>query len=939
MKTNLFLIRKYWQRHKLQFVKIVAAIMFLTALVTASLLIERTELRRELRDIQFRNGLGSMVYGGNLNGGRFIRDKFISDEKLEILREDERVERVGKAAIFGKIGDERRQYTCGAYYDDNARELENLELIAGRFPERSGEAAIHDYIAENLFFEFEPQNALGREITLGIFDFDGNTNKTGEKTGELTIKIVGAIRSAPNPGRPDKEYYQFFNDGDSTLSTPVVYLYHGDVPLNESSQTYAYIEYAGADVYTEDFYEEHRDFQREMLENGLTIGQNMEAQSVSSLVNFAYQSSDISTKIYPSDTTTAIRYFSLLAIVISSIALFGVLYPIISEREKSLDAMRSLGASKQRKYLILFIEALLFFIVGTAAGFILSAGVYEVILLLQKSLLGLPALRAYKAEWAVEKISENPFVIAMICSAAVMIIGYLIYFASRIKCGKKIPKKNAKPRSLGRMLVRVSGTFFASFIHALLVAAVIFTCTFGYCYSTTNGKGNSPWFRGEEFDGDEFFKAGNLDLREIDADAVIYSLNSGADSIRVDRNTGITPDEARQLGEIAGITDVQCFATSGGFTLVYPQASENIPAPLLGTELEWHEGAEQVLPIFDYYYYETAAFFLNDAVISSLKDYVTEGEIGQYNNGVAEIVFEGKAPSFSVGETLQTISIGNQYTSDVDIFEREAIVEAIVTIPESAREIHPAMCEILGDLDVRNIRFAAPQANTEFISPLKSNYDHTVVKYAENADVSRVFSQIKQTVLSDQAMIISTLAGARKNYSDNLAAHFASIISIIAAIFLMMTVGFYAIIDTRLESRKKNFATLRALGFSRKAHKRLFALHTLRNTAFGCVIGAALSYAAKWLLRLREQKCLQMLGGGDGGYSDFGLDELQRAFINNSEHYLLLDYEMQYVPIIGFLLLLSAILLLLSAVFAFAVFSGSDKETIMERLNEKEHSL
>lgn len=368
MKTNLFLIRKYWQRHKLQFVKITAAIVFLTALVTTSLLIERTELRRELWGYQRLNGLGSVVCGGNLNGGRFIRDKLISDEQLDILREDERVERVGKAAIFGKIGDERRQYTCGAYYDENARALENLELIAGNFPEHSGEAAIHDYIAENLFFEFEPQNALGREITLDIFDFDGNTNKTGAKTGELTIKIVGIIKSSPNPGRPDKEYYQFFNDGGTVISTPVVYLYHSDVPLSESSRTYAYIEYAGADVYTESFYDEYTEFSKEMLENGLMIGQNMEAQSVSSLVNFKFQSADVSTKIYPSDTTTAIRYFSVLAVMISSIALFGVLYPILTEREKSLDTMRSVGASKRRKLVILLTEALIFLTVGVIVG-------------------------------------------------------------------------------------------------------------------------------------------------------------------------------------------------------------------------------------------------------------------------------------------------------------------------------------------------------------------------------------------------------------------------------------------------------------------------------------------------------------------------------------------------------------------------------------------
>lgn len=937
MKTNLFLIRKYWQRHKLQFAKIAAAIMFLTALVTVSLLIERTELRRELQGYQYRYGLGTEVREGNISdGGRITYNDHISDEALDMLRADDRIERVGKAAIFGKIGDARRQYTCGAYYDDNARELENLELIAGNFPEHSGEAAIHDYIAENLFYEFDPENAVGKEITLDLFGFEGSTNNTGEKTGEITVKIVGVIKS--NTGRSDKEYYEFFNNGGKTLSTPVVYLYHGDVQLSSGLQTYAYIEYAGADVYTEELYGEYNDFTDEMLGKGLIMKQNMERQSVSALVGFAYQSADIGTKIYPSDTTTAIRYFSVLAVVISSIALFGVLYPIITERERSLDTMRSVGASNRRKFLILLTEALMFLIVGGLAGYALSAGVYEFILLLQKKLLDLPYLRAYTAEWGVERVSENPFIVAVICSAAVLMIGYMIYFLSKRKRNAKLPKRNAKPRSRRKLLGRMSGTRFANFMQGLLVCTVVFTCTFGYCYSAANGKGNSPWFKSEEFNGDRFFEVGNLDLREIEADAAIYCLNSGAQGVRVDRNTGITSDEALKISGITGVTDVRCFAKNTGFTLVYPQNSENIPAALVGNELVWLDGAEQILPIYDCNYYETAAFFLNDTVINNLKNYVVDGEIGQFNNGIAELVFEGETPSFKVGERVQTISIDNRYDADADIFEREAVVEAIVVLPESEREKYPAMYEIFGRSG-RNIKFAAPQANTEFISPLKSNYDFTIVKYGDNANEARIFSQIKQSVLHDQAMKIGTLAGAQKDYSDNLAAHFASIISIIAAIFLMMTVGFYASTDTRLESRKTNFATLRALGLSRKDYKRIFVYHTLKNTVFGCISGIALSYAARGLLRLQEQKCLSMLRDEGGGYSTYGLDEIQTAFINNSEHYLLLDYEMQYVPMIGFLLLLSGIMLLLSAAFAFGAFSKSNGETIMEQLNEKERAL
>ena len=158
----------------------------------------------------------------------------------------------------------------------------------------------------------------------------------------------------------------------------------------------------------------------------------------------------------------------------------------------------------------------------------------------------------------------------------------------------------------------------------MLVCAVIFTCTLGYCYSTTNGKGTSPWFKSEEFNGDSFFTAGSFDLREIGADAVIYSISSGAEAVRIERDTGITPDEASQISETAGITDVQCFSRSGGFTLVYPKSSESIPKVLEGNEIKWMDGAEKVLPINDFNYYETAAFFLSDSVIDILKNYVTD---------------------------------------------------------------------------------------------------------------------------------------------------------------------------------------------------------------------------------------------------------------------------------------------------------------------------
>lgn len=232
---------------------------------------------------------------------------------------------------------------------------------------------------------------------------------------------------------------------------------------------------------------------------------------------------------------------------------------------------------------------------------------------------------------------------------------------------------------------------------------------------------------------------------------MIYSISSGAEGVRVERDTGITPDEAAQISETAGIADVQCFSRSGGFTLVYPKSSESIPNVLAGNEIKWMEGAERFLPINDSNYYETAAFFLSDSVIDILKNYVTDGEIGQYDNGITQLVFDGNAPDFKVGEKLQTVSIDDQYDADTEIFEREATVEAIVTLPQDVAEKYPAIYQIFTKLsDNRNIKFIAPQVNTQFISPLKSNYDLTVAKYADNADWEQIFSGIKQAARSDQ---------------------------------------------------------------------------------------------------------------------------------------------------------------------------------------------
>lgn len=50
MKTNLFLITKYWRYHKKQFASMLTSIVILTAFLLIALLMERTECRRQYDD-------------------------------------------------------------------------------------------------------------------------------------------------------------------------------------------------------------------------------------------------------------------------------------------------------------------------------------------------------------------------------------------------------------------------------------------------------------------------------------------------------------------------------------------------------------------------------------------------------------------------------------------------------------------------------------------------------------------------------------------------------------------------------------------------------------------------------------------------------------------------------------------------------------------------
>lgn len=64
---------------------------------------------------------------------------------------------------------------------------------------------------------------------------------------------------------------------------------------------------------------------------------------------------------------------------------------------------------------------------GVVCGGVVGITVYEVILEIQSRFLGLPKLRGYTVEWCVQQITENPFVISVVCATGTFTLGYLLF--------------------------------------------------------------------------------------------------------------------------------------------------------------------------------------------------------------------------------------------------------------------------------------------------------------------------------------------------------------------------------------------------------------------------------------------------------------------------------------------------------------------------------
>ena len=915
-----FLIYNYWRHHRRQLIRVCFPILLLVMILLVSILLERTECRRAFEKSLYNTGAQSMMF------------QDLPADALTDLEQATIVSKSGNVLIAGKLGDTYQQYTYGCYLDEDAEMLEHLKLLYGRMPQESGEAAVCDIVLSDLFHTVDPSEYLGQEVTLQRYAFDGETNLTGTSTGTTTIRIVGIIET--NQLRENKEYTNFWQgySDQSIISLPIIYLHPSDCTASETSHTITLMQFTDGDVVTETQNKRSNDWILSFYETHpgiFGIGGGGILTAAESVAN--YQANNpIYSQISFSDTMVIIGYFSIVAIVVSAISLFGILGTVMTERMQSLHTLQKLGATHRQVWWILLWEWIMFLVSGVVAGLVLGLAVYEGILWAQAKWMGLSPLQGFQVEWAVEQVTRNPWYTAIGCAAVMLAIGYLLYFLCQHRW---LQRKRKRSGVRGFLFIRrkLAGKTRNAVMQVLCIALTITTSAIFYAYCTSNGKGDG-YFTEESNVKSQYYTYGGVQLDTADVDICLYTSGRESQGLSVLQDIGVPAETLAQIEALDGVELAEGYVVNETCNFYYSKDAQ-VPSILRGQYAELAENASELLHPSEREYYSVPGIFLSDSVLSRLESYLLDGAIGVHENGIVLLVsqaYDIAELPIAVGETVQSIAVDGSRENAVH--DNSLVVDAVAYVPESVQKTDPTLYRWLGATE--GVKFAAPLQTA--ISQELYNYDYDTVylQLEANANSNQVTAQLQTLLDSSMKVAVRTIAQCDQAYLQYQIEQYASILILFTVLILMMVTGYVAMLTTDLHANRKQVGVLRALGMPEGRWRRFYLCSNLWNTLLGCILGILCSYGVQWWIGRAYQQALAVFGYPEQDLIMADADQYQ--IVNTLVNRYLLESEIWNAPLLGALLVLSGVMLVLSCGMILGISRRKTSAIIEEIRTHKE---
>lgn len=816
MKTSVYLVLKYWKKHK----KNAAALMFsgvlLTAIVFVTLMSKREESARFFHEVYDTYGHYDVLIANS------------DDEILAKATEGYSGYDYGAMYVYGKMGYGGNFFEYGTIKDEH--NIWHVPLDEGRMPETADEIAAVSTVLDACYWV----GKCGDTITL-----DGRT-----------FTVVGII----------SEDYGKWREGSSLEIAPLVEIEASPykVPLifvGESDETPLYrIDMLGGVFDLKKSPEAHElefDEYQERLQE--VVGYETRWFDITSERQSFYFD------LYNYDTPQ-IQLFMIIAWIgvgISVLSVFSVLRTVFTERRGRIETLKRIGMKKSAVGGLYAVEGAIFTAVQIILGIALGLAAYGGILLFKVAALGEAPYNGLNPPYLVYEKTASPFLWAAVISSAISVIAYILN-ALTVNVKRKAPDKKRKPASLSRCFGRVFRQRGVTAVQTAALMLICFSVLFGYVFLTDNGK---EWTDGLSYlPPSAYYTVEDFNM-EVEGIAEYYAaplpkvggighmdndFNQYFRTASVDYTAGIDDKLAAELPEYTLVTGniVQAFIAADDPNPAYINeidlSNEHVRQSLLGMSREEYQNFFEEGQIGSKHMYGFDTKITSARNIETLSENVRDGEINidALNRGEEVLVaYQGKIPPFEAGKTVTIYSVGaaDEYGYGIgSINSAEVKIGAILQISPSIGAVRNYT--LRNDQDY-NFLTTATGANAMGLHCAR----YTEIYSSEPMDGGIIPSSAEMRLISLEAM--------KREEKIKKAQQYGASILILLVMSLLGFSAYFNGIGMKIRLKAYNISVMRAVGTRVSEIRRRLLLSSIKiplaasSAAYGIV--KAMQFAMK----------------------------------------------------------------------------------------------
>lgn len=904
MITSIYLVRKYWKTHIKSMCALLFSAVLLTVVVLNALLIFRTEFARSLYGSYFREGRFDCKYDN------------ISEELFAEMQEDSEII-LGWEDII-----DTSTYTIGALNDPH--NLCNIEFEVGRMPEKSGEIAIAREVADRMYWLGDvgdsieiPMNGDNKVFTVvGIIGEKYSQRSGSEVSAFQHTYGIPLIFISPEEA---SEYELIYRNAMTRLKISDIELY---------------------DMFYDDMYSSSNSDKRSALfetYDKYNSGQNTTQINVRGYILFGV--------VYEKSENTDLRLLYILAtlaMITAVLSVYAVLRQVFSERKKNLNLLSRIGMSQKRIIAMLGLECACFIILQALIGIAVGIGVYFAIFNYQVSVMEMPAFSAFIGDLFVKAKTPNPFMLAAVFGAVVLLISYVLCVVQTFSQKDKSKVRPKTSANLGGYILKIFSQRTVTVIQTIALTVILCATMLGYMYYTDSGK-DTPVERVYTERITYEIAGGRLDM-EVDNIAEYYSASPpsilGIQSHGNYSETFTTADPLFNAGvndEVMNkLVDAFAFGDLRQTLLVFDSphekyenkigfSSENEREILMMNVKEPFKNFFEVDGFGTKSLYRCETKMVSKNVINALIPFVTAGkiDIDKIKSG-EEIIAVQTEDTFSPGETFEMASVLNGGDTMIgEISTQNVVVGATVTLPD--------------DLD-NLLEYILQNDNSYYFLTTAGGAEALGL---HNAAYTEIFSQepIDSSLIpANAAMTLVSYSQLKHDQFIKKATEYGGIVLLIVLMALLGFSAYFNGIIMKIRLKSYQISVLRAIGTDMKRIRRGFFVDNLKIPLFSGAISfifmkliQAISYGGYQKLLAYYYEIIEKMGGLVYTVTDDAIKELKiRYFIEKL--FWVVPLEIPLLIVLGVMCCLTLLLTILA-------LKKSTKAAITSTLNQRRELL